>query len=82
MINSVPAEDFVVDSFPSALQKEVAIQGRVYLTQNRICFYSNLLSSITSFVIPLAEVDTIQKASESQKNCFVVKTKDTEVRSL
>ena len=49
VLRSVPADDYVLDSFPSALQKEnVAIQGRVYLTQNRICFYSNILSSVTT----------------------------------
>jgi DNA-binding transcriptional regulator/RsmH inhibitor MraZ len=49
LIRSVPPSDVLLDTFPSALQKgELSIQGRVYITQMRICFYSNILNSVTT----------------------------------
>ncbi len=37
--------NFIV--FSCALQKEIAVQGRIYLTQSRICFYSSILGFVT-----------------------------------
>ena len=45
-LKSIPESDFVLDVFPAALQKDIAIQGKCFLTQNRVCFYSNILGFV------------------------------------
>ncbi|KAI8800352.1 hypothetical protein BJ742DRAFT_860139 [Cladochytrium replicatum] len=59
LLKSVPASDHVLGVFPCALQKEIAIQGRVFLTQNRVCFHSNLLGFVTVLVVQVCDVINI-----------------------
>jgi hypothetical protein len=45
-LKSVPATDYVIEFFPASLQKDILLQGKCYITQNRLCFYSNILGFI------------------------------------
>ena len=42
-----------IEDFHCALQKKICLQGRLYLFQHHVCFYSNLFGFIKSKVIPL-----------------------------
>lgn len=42
-----------VEDFHCALQKKICLQGRLYLFQQHVCFYSNLFGFVKSKVIPL-----------------------------
>lgn len=42
-----------VEDFHCALQKKICLQGRLYLFQQHVCFYSNLFGFAKSKVIPL-----------------------------
>jgi hypothetical protein len=44
-----------------ALAKDILVHGRLYVSENHICFHSNLFGWITDVVIPFAEVQTIEK---------------------
>lgn len=44
-----------------ALAKDILVHGRLYVSENHICFHSNLFGWITDVVIPFAEVQTIDK---------------------
>jgi hypothetical protein len=51
LLKSVPTSDYVIDTFSAAIQKEILAQGTLYLTQNRICFYSNIMGFINNVKI-------------------------------
>ncbi|KAI8915961.1 hypothetical protein EDD86DRAFT_197297 [Gorgonomyces haynaldii] len=59
-LKSIPKSDFVLNVFNAALQKDIAVQGKVYLTQNRLCFYSNILGFVNILVIQFCQVTEIQ----------------------
>ena len=42
-----------VEDFHCALQKKICLQGRLYLFQHHVCFYSNLFGFVKAKVIPL-----------------------------
>lgn len=57
LLKSVPKSDMVLHMTTCALKRDVLIQGRLYLTQNRVCFYSSIMGFTTVFVIQLANVN-------------------------
>ncbi|KAJ3028812.1 hypothetical protein HK097_005890, partial [Rhizophlyctis rosea] len=75
-LKSVPVTDCVIDVFACALQKDIAVRGKVYVTQNRICFYSNLLGFINVLVVDLKEVTAVNRKQTPFYSSIVVDTKD------
>jgi len=51
----------VYDDFGCALKQKILHHGRLYLTENYICFYSNLVGMQVKLIIPLADVTKIAK---------------------
>jgi hypothetical protein len=43
------------------LQKRILLQGRLYLFDSYVCFYSNLFGYVHTKVIPLADVTAVCK---------------------
>ena len=76
LLKSVPSQDFLIDLFGCALQKDIAIQGRMFLTQARICFYSNILGFVTVLVIEFSDVTQITRKNTSFYNSIVITSKD------
>ena len=52
--------DLSVD-YGCSLQKEILIQGRLYISENHICFHANIFGWITDLSIPIAEIESIEK---------------------
>ncbi|CAN3368327.1 hypothetical protein DICA3_F16732 [Diutina catenulata] len=73
---SIPRSEQLIDNFSCALNKDILVQGRMFLTKNYICFASNILGWSTHLVIPLREVIQIEKKSTAVlfPNGIVVKT--------
>ncbi|AET41450.1 GRAM and VASt domain-containing protein Ecym_8163 [Eremothecium cymbalariae DBVPG len=55
-----PGEKLLSD-FSCALSKDILLQGRLYVSSEHICFYSNILGYVSVVVIPLGEVVQIEK---------------------
>ncbi|KAJ3183853.1 hypothetical protein HDU87_005969 [Geranomyces variabilis] len=55
------ALDVHVDDFACAVQKEILIQGRLYLTNRHICFGANIFGYVTSIVVPFSHIAKIEK---------------------
>ncbi|KAI8592907.1 hypothetical protein BDZ88DRAFT_504256 [Geranomyces variabilis] len=55
------ALDVHVDDFTCAVQKEILIQGRLYLTNRHICFGANIFGYVTSIVVPFSNIAKIEK---------------------
>ncbi|WPK24864.1 hypothetical protein PUMCH_002159 [Australozyma saopauloensis] len=63
VFKTIPPQEKLVATFSCALSKEILVQGKFYLSQNYICFNSNILGWVTNLVIPLQEVIQIEKKS-------------------
>lgn len=59
----IPLSERLISDYSCALSKEILVQGKMYLSQNFICFSSNILGWVTHLVIPLQEVIQIEKKS-------------------
>lgn len=44
-----------------ALQREILIQGRLYISENHICFHANIFGWITDLAIPIDEITSLEK---------------------
>lgn len=51
----------LIDDYACAYSREILIQGRLYVTQNWICFYSNIFTIETKIAIPFSQVIGITK---------------------
>jgi hypothetical protein len=60
---SIPHGEALLDDYSCALQKDILIQGKMYLSQRHISFNSNILGWTTNLSIPLKEVVQIEKKS-------------------
>ncbi|KAF9055768.1 hypothetical protein BJ165DRAFT_443623 [Panaeolus papilionaceus] len=43
----VPEGDYLIEDYGCALQREILIQGRIYISENHICFHANIFGWIT-----------------------------------
>eukprot|EP00039_Didymoeca_costata_P027891 m.19419 g.19419 ORF g.19419 m.19419 type:complete len:706 (+) comp6577_c0_seq1:124-2241(+) len=57
----IPEEENLIGDYNCALQKEILIQGRLYVTRKHFCFYSNILGWETSQVISGDSIVSIKK---------------------
>lgn len=58
---SVPEDDFLIEDYSCALQKEILLAGRLYISEGHICFSSNILGWVTTLIISFEEVVCIEK---------------------
>ncbi|RCH97507.1 hypothetical protein CU098_006695 [Rhizopus stolonifer] len=61
LFRSVPEEDSLIEDFGCALQKEILLQGRIYLSENHLCFNANIFGWVTNLVIAFADIVDIEK---------------------
>ncbi|XP_037314686.2 GRAM domain-containing protein 2B-like isoform X2 [Pungitius pungitius] len=61
----VPAGESLLHTFTCALQKEVLYQGRLFVSENHVCFYSSVLLKDTKVVIPASSVMEVKKHSSA-----------------
>ncbi|KAI8836723.1 hypothetical protein BJ741DRAFT_605004 [Chytriomyces cf. hyalinus JEL632] len=74
LLKSVPPADYLIDSFGIFLQRANLLQGKIYVTQNRICFYSNLMGIISVLVIHLKDVTSITRTKSGLHKCINIET--------
>ncbi|KAL8190860.1 UNVERIFIED_CONTAM: GRAM domain-containing protein 1C [Gekko kuhli] len=73
---------FCTTDYACALQKDILLQGRLYLSENWLCFYSNIFRWETTISIALKDItfmtkektarlipNAIQIATEGEKVC-------------
>ena len=75
----VPATERLVADYSCALQKEILVHGRVYVSLNYICFYANIFKWETRIVIPCANITAVSKSYTAKviPNAIQITTKDT-----
>ncbi|KAG8920318.1 hypothetical protein FRC01_000826 [Tulasnella sp. 417] len=57
----VPDGDYLIEDYGCALQREILVQGRLYISENHMCFHANIFGWVTNFTIPFANVTGLEK---------------------
>ncbi|XP_043358628.1 GRAM domain-containing protein 2B-like isoform X3 [Dermochelys coriacea] len=59
----MPEEESLLDSISCAWQREVPYHGRLYISQNYICFHCSMLLRDVKVVIPVSSIAILKKAN-------------------
>mmetsp|Transcript_5812 Transcript_5812/g.9002 ORF Transcript_5812/g.9002 Transcript_5812/m.9002 type:complete len:860 (-) Transcript_5812:132-2711(-) len=57
----LPKSEKLDDYYTCAYHKKILLQGRLYLSRNFLCFYSNVFGYETKVVIPMADILHVEK---------------------
>ncbi|WFD42970.1 hypothetical protein MPSI1_001621 [Malassezia psittaci] len=73
---SVPEDDFLIESYGCAISRDLLIQGRMYVSEGRVCFYSSIFGWVTSAVVPFADIVSIEKRNTAYliPNAILIRT--------
>jgi len=76
LFRSVPEDDYLIEDYSCALQREIILAGRIYVSEGHICFSSNILGWVTTLVISFDEVVAIEKENTAMvfPNAIAIKT--------
>ena len=61
LFRSVPEDDYLIEDYSCALQREIILAGRIYISESHICFSSNILGWVTTLIISFDEVVSVEK---------------------
>ncbi|KAK0476622.1 hypothetical protein IW261DRAFT_318914 [Armillaria novae-zelandiae] len=61
LFSAIPEGDYLIEDYGCALQREILIQGRLYISENHICFHANIFGWITDLSIPIYEIIALEK---------------------
>ncbi|XP_053491123.1 GRAM domain-containing protein 2B isoform X2 [Ictalurus furcatus] len=57
----IPESEDLLHAYICALQREVPYHGRLYITENNVCFHSSVLLKATKVVIPVSNITVLKK---------------------
>ncbi|KAI7902009.1 GRAM domain-containing protein [Cokeromyces recurvatus] len=63
LFKSVPEKDLLIEDYKCALQKDILLQGHLFVSEHHICFKSNIFGFITNLVIDFSELVRVEKKS-------------------
>jgi len=63
LFRSVPDDDYLIEDYSCALQKEILAHGRLYVSEGHLCFSSNIFGWVTTLVMSFDEIVSIEKRS-------------------
>ncbi|GAA5863774.1 hypothetical protein JCM3774_001154 [Rhodotorula dairenensis] len=61
LFKHIPDDDYLIEDYGCALQREILIQGRLYISEHHLSFNANIFGWVTSLTIPFSEVVSIEK---------------------
>ncbi|TWW80140.1 GRAM domain-containing protein 1A, partial [Takifugu flavidus] len=61
LFKKLPDTERLIVDYSCALQKDILLQGRIYLSENWLCFYSNIFRWETTITILLKDVTSMTK---------------------
>ncbi|KAI4129425.1 MAG: hypothetical protein LQ338_002265 [Usnochroma carphineum] len=73
---SVPEDDYLIEDYSCALQREILLAGRLYVSEGHICFSSNILGWVTMLVISFDEIVSVEKENTAMvfPNAIAIQT--------
>ncbi|KAI0348329.1 GRAM-domain-containing protein [Trametopsis cervina] len=61
MFPTIPEGDYLIEDYGCALQREILVQGRLYISENHVCFHANIFGWVTDLTIPMYDVTALEK---------------------
>ncbi|PWA25351.1 hypothetical protein CCH79_00005178 [Gambusia affinis] len=61
LFQEIPAEERLTHTFTCSLQREVLYHGKLFVSENSVCFYSSVLLKETKVVIAISSVKEIKR---------------------
>ncbi|XP_027876391.1 GRAM domain-containing protein 2B-like isoform X2 [Xiphophorus couchianus] len=61
LFQEIPEEERLTHTFTCSLQREVLYHGKLFVSENNVCFYSSVLLKETKVVIAISSVKEIKK---------------------
>ncbi|GAA5934863.1 uncharacterized protein JCM15063_003086 [Sporobolomyces koalae] len=61
LFKNISDDDYLIEDYGCALQRDILIQGRLFISEHHLSFYANIFGWVTSLTIPFAEVCSIEK---------------------
>ncbi|KAI7962811.1 hypothetical protein MJO28_000905 [Puccinia striiformis f. sp. tritici] len=61
IFKSIPEDDYLIEDYGCALQRDILVQGRLYISEQHLCFNANIFGWVTTLVIPFTDVITVEK---------------------
>ncbi|XP_074507077.1 GRAM domain-containing protein 2B-like isoform X1 [Sebastes fasciatus] len=77
LFQDIPEEERLTHTYTCALQKEVLYHGKLFVSENSVCFHSSVLLKDTKVVIPASSVTGLRKHN-SALSMLSVQTADGE----
>ncbi|KAI4726456.1 hypothetical protein E4T49_05807 [Aureobasidium sp. EXF-10728] len=76
LFRSVPEDDYLIEDYSAALQRDILLHGRLYISEGHICFSSNILGWVTNLVISFDEIVSVEKKNTAVifPNAIVIQT--------
>ena len=76
LFRSVPEDDYLIEDYSAALQRDILLHGRIYISEGHVCFSSNILGWVTNLVISFDEVVSVEKRNTAIifPNAIVIQT--------
>lgn len=76
LFKSVPDDDYLIEDYSCALQREILAHGRLYVSEGHLCFSSNILGWVTTLVMSFDEIVSVEKRSTALlfKNGLMITT--------
>ncbi|XP_028406902.1 GRAM domain-containing protein 2B-like isoform X2 [Dendronephthya gigantea] len=76
LFTDIPKEEFPINDYSCALSREILLHGRLFLSQNWLCFYSNIFGWETVVKLELRKVKSIARARTAYMfpNAILIRT--------
>ena len=76
LFRSVPDDDYLIEDYSCALQREILAHGRLYVSEGHLCFSSNIFGWVTTLVMSFDEIVAVEKRSTALlfKNGLMIST--------
>ncbi|XP_029931100.1 GRAM domain-containing protein 2B-like isoform X2 [Myripristis murdjan] len=81
LFQDIPEGENLTHTFTCALQKEVLYHGKLFVSENYVCFYSSVLLKDTKVVIPVSSVREVKK-QKTALSMLSIHTADGEKHSF
>lgn len=76
LFRSVPDDDYLIEDYSCALQREILAHGRLYVSEGHLCFSSNIFGWVTTLVMSFDEIVSVEKRNTALlfKNGLMIST--------
>lgn len=76
LFRSIPEDDYLIEDYSCALQREIILAGRIYVSERHICFSSNILGWVTTVIISFDEIVSVEKENTAMvfPNAIAIQT--------